>query len=80
MTEAEGCALLKARFTDAGYSIAENFHFEEGDIEEVHLVLERAEIELVEDDHPFAQAARVAAPEPPSRSRRTSRSRATPRS
>jgi RNA polymerase primary sigma factor len=28
---------------------------EEGDIEEIHLVLERAEIELVEDDHPFAQ-------------------------
>src|SRR3954471_16690453 len=43
---------------------------EEGDIEEIHLVLERAEIELVEDDHPFAQAARVAAPEPRSRSRK----------
>jgi RNA polymerase primary sigma factor len=36
---------------------------EEGDIEEIHLVLERAEIELVEDDHPFAQAALKPAPE-----------------
>src|SRR4051794_21677752 len=43
---------------------------EEGDIEEIHLVLERAEIELGEDHHPFAQAARVAAPEPKSRSRK----------
>src|SRR5438067_8406691 len=33
---------------------------EEGDIEEIHLVLERAEIELVEDDHPFAAAAAAA--------------------
>ena len=33
VTEAEGTALLLARFTEAGYSIAENFHFHEGDIE-----------------------------------------------
>ncbi len=43
---------------------------EEGDIEEIHVVLERAEIELVEDDHPFAQAAKLAASETKSRSRR----------
>src|SRR5213592_116800 len=35
---------------------------EEGDIEEIHLVLERAEIELVEDDHPFAAATTVPPP------------------
>src|SRR5262249_25892407 len=33
VTEAEGCALLQARFTAAGFRIAENFHFHEGDIE-----------------------------------------------
>lgn len=33
MTEAEGTALLLARFAAAGYKIAENFHFREGDIE-----------------------------------------------
>lgn len=32
MKEAEGCALLFERFTEAGYSIAQNFHFEEGDV------------------------------------------------
>jgi hypothetical protein len=31
--EAEGTALLRARFTEAGYAIVENFHFHEGDIE-----------------------------------------------
>jgi hypothetical protein len=31
--EAEGTALLRARFTEAGYTIAENFHFHEGDVE-----------------------------------------------
>src|SRR3954452_25043269 len=45
---------------------------EEGDIEEIHLVLERAEIELVEDDHPYAQIAarQAAAAETKSRSRK----------
>jgi hypothetical protein len=33
VTEAEGCALLLARFTDAGYAITSDFHFHEGDIE-----------------------------------------------
>jgi hypothetical protein len=33
VTEAEGCALLLAKFTRAGYAIAESFHFHEGDIE-----------------------------------------------
>lgn len=33
MTEAEGTALLLARFTEAGYAIVPNFHFHEGDIE-----------------------------------------------
>lgn len=33
MTEAEGCALLLAKFTDAGYAIASNVHFAEGGIE-----------------------------------------------
>ncbi len=33
MTEAEGCALLLAKFTEAGYAIASDFHFHEGDIE-----------------------------------------------
>ncbi len=32
MTEAEGCALLLAKFTDAGYAIATDFHFQEGDV------------------------------------------------
>jgi hypothetical protein len=33
VTEAEGCALLLAKFTEAGYAIAPDFHFHEGDIE-----------------------------------------------
>lgn len=33
MTEAEGTALLLARFTEAGYAIAPNFHFHEDDVE-----------------------------------------------
>jgi hypothetical protein len=33
LTESEGCALLHARFTDAGYHIVANFQFKEGDIE-----------------------------------------------
>ena len=32
MTEAEGTALLLTRFTEAGYTIVPNFHFQEGDI------------------------------------------------
>lgn len=33
MTEAEGTALLLARFTEAGYAIVPNYHFHENDIE-----------------------------------------------
>lgn len=33
MTEAEGCALLYSRFTEAGYAIVPNCRFHEGDIE-----------------------------------------------
>jgi len=33
VNEADGTALLLARFTEAGYHIAQNFHFHEGDIE-----------------------------------------------
>ncbi len=33
MTEAEGTALLLARFTEAGFVIKADFHFHEGDIE-----------------------------------------------
>ena len=32
MTEAEGTALLHARFTEAGYAITPDFHFAEGEI------------------------------------------------
>ena len=32
VTEAEGKALLQARFTEAGYAIVADFHFREGDI------------------------------------------------
>jgi hypothetical protein len=32
MTERDACALLKARFERAGYRIAENIPFEEGDV------------------------------------------------
>jgi RNA polymerase primary sigma factor len=56
-------------FTQIATALAE-VELEEGDIEEVHLVLERAEIELVEDDHPYVQAAKAAAPETKSRSRK----------
>jgi hypothetical protein len=33
VTEAEGCALLLAKFTAAGYTIIPDFHFHESDIE-----------------------------------------------
>ena len=33
VTEAEGCAILLARFTDAGFTVASDFHFHEDDIE-----------------------------------------------
>jgi len=33
MNEADGTALLRARFTEAGYAITPNFHFVEGDID-----------------------------------------------
>jgi RNA polymerase primary sigma factor len=56
-------------FSQIATALAE-VELEEGDIEEVHLVLERAEIELVEDDHPYVQAAKAAVPEPKSRSRK----------
>src|SRR5436309_11218605 len=46
-------------FSQVATALAE-VELEEGDIEEIHLVLERAEIELVEDDHPFAAAAAAA--------------------
>src|SRR5687768_13031884 len=78
--ELDEVKLLVARGQDAGIltftqvatALAE-VELEEGDIEEIHLVLERAEIELVEDDHPFAQAAsRAAAEVKPSRSRKKS--------
>jgi RNA polymerase primary sigma factor len=49
-------------FSQIATALAE-VELEEGDIEEVHLVLERAEIELVEDDHPYVQAAKAAVPE-----------------
>ena len=32
MTEAEGTALLLTRFTEAGYTMVPNFHFQEDDI------------------------------------------------
>jgi RNA polymerase primary sigma factor len=57
-------------FGQVATALAE-IELEEGDIEEIHLVLERAEIELVEDDHPFAHTAPQTAPEPKaSRSRK----------
>src|SRR2546423_6211199 len=43
---------------------------EEGDIEEIHRVLERGEIELVEDDHPFAQRPAEPVPDGKARARR----------
>src|SRR4051794_36184877 len=72
--ELDEVKMLVARGQEAGLltfgqiatALAE-VELEEGDIEEVHLVLERAEIELVEDDHPFAQGAKpLGAPEPKS--------------
>ena len=33
VTEAEGCALLLARFTEAGFTVVSNFRFDEDDIE-----------------------------------------------
>jgi hypothetical protein len=33
VTESEGCALLLAKFTAAGYAIKADFHFHEGEIE-----------------------------------------------
>jgi RNA polymerase primary sigma factor len=75
--ELDEVKMLVARGQEAGLltfgqiatALAE-VELEEGDIEEVHLVLERAEIELVEDDHPFAAHAKPLTPEP-----KTSRSR-----
>src|SRR5215212_8041080 len=76
--ELDEVKMLVARGQEAGLltfgqiatALAE-VELEEGDIEEIHLVLERAEIELVEDDHPFAQAAKAAAAEAkPTRSRK----------
>lgn len=32
LTEAEGCALLKVRFKEAGFAVQERFQFEEGGI------------------------------------------------
>jgi RNA polymerase primary sigma factor len=76
--ELDEVKMLVARGQEAGLltfgqiatALAE-IELEEGDIEEIHLVLERAEIELVEDDHPFAaQAAKLTPPETKSRSRK----------
>src|SRR3954449_5135505 len=78
--ELDEVKMLVARGQEAGLltfgqiatALAE-VELEEGDIEEVHLVLERAEIELVEDDHPFAAGAKSLAP--PAQQKTTSRSR-----
>src|SRR4051794_31040020 len=69
--ELDEVKMLVARGQEAGLltfgqvatALAE-VELEEGDIEEIHLVLERAEIELVEDDHPFAAATTAPPPEP----------------
>src|SRR5204863_6882441 len=69
--ELDEVKMLVARGQEAGLltfgqiatALAE-VELEEGDIEEIHLVLERAEIELVEDDHPFAAATIAPPPEP----------------
>src|SRR5436853_5288454 len=74
--ELEEVKLLVAKGQEAGLltfgqvatALAE-VELEEGDIEEIHLVLERAEIELVEDDHPFATAAAAAVPPPDTKAR-----------
>jgi RNA polymerase primary sigma factor len=81
--ELDEVKMLVARGQEAGLltfgqiatALAE-VELEEGDIEEVHLVLERAEIELVEDDHPFAVGAKALTPEQPKSSR--SRKKASP--
>src|SRR3954449_7707861 len=81
--ELDEVKMLVARGQEAGLltfgqiatALAE-VELEEGDIEEVHLVLERAEIELVEDDHPYVQAAKAAAPTEVKTSR--SRKKASP--
>src|SRR3954453_16672521 len=82
--ELDEVKMLVARGQEAGLltfgqiatALAE-IELEEGDMEEVHLVLERAEIELVEDDHPFAAGAKPLAPaEQPKTSR--SRKKASP--
>jgi RNA polymerase primary sigma factor len=71
--ELDEVKMLVARGQEAGLltfgqiaSALAEIELEEGDIEEVHLVLERAEIELVEDDHPFAAGAKPLTPEPKS--------------
>jgi RNA polymerase primary sigma factor len=77
--ELDEVKILVAKGQDAGIltfgqvatALAE-VELEEGDIEEIHLVLERAEIELVEDDHPFAQPP---APPPDNSKARASRKR-----
>src|SRR4051795_12162624 len=79
--ELDEVKMLVARGQEAGLltfgqiatELAE-IELEEGDIEEVHVVLERADIELEEHDHPSAQGAKpLRTPEPAtnSRSRRT---------
>src|SRR3954471_9246364 len=82
--ELDEVKMLVARGQEAGLltfgqiatALAE-VELEEGDIEEVHLVLERAEIELVEDDHPFAAGAKPLTPEPKDTTSR-SRKKASP--
>src|SRR3954465_10349475 len=74
--ELDEVKMLVARGQEAGLltfgqvatALAE-VELEEGDIEEIHLVLERAEIELVEDDHPSAAAAAQAAADSAAKSR-----------
>src|SRR3954467_12110933 len=76
--ELDEVKMLVARGQEAGLltfgqiatALAE-VELEEGDIEEIHLVLERAEIEVVEDDHPFAQAAAQAAADGAAKQRAT---------
>src|SRR3954447_20163107 len=76
--ELDEVKLLVARGQEAGLltfgqvatALAE-VELEEGDIEEIHLVLERPEIEVVEDDHPSAQAAAQAAADGAAKQRAT---------
>jgi RNA polymerase primary sigma factor len=63
-------------FSEVATALAE-VELEEGDIEEIHLVIERAEIELVEEDHPFA-AARDDAARAAAESGKASRARKRP--